>query len=333
MATEHKTTGLWMRPLSFAGLHRILRTVAEYPAGLAASEIDAAIRKRRLYLTQRGSVPKRTTLYHCRNTLLRLQALIRRGKRLVVNEAHPGVGTLLRVGPPSADLLEPDAREAFAGLVLANPDCKRHFFDLFLPTAATYGAEEFRKQGCSVAWRNQRERGRKCVVIEALDGWPSIVLRSPSEVKSILYGVRYWARDQLMLVDEFYHEGAGVVMYPILTPGDHSSVRQVVEEIVALLSPDTDWTTLSIRDLIVHCCQQARRPLTDLFNAIKWLTNEFPGYVGLIPTSRSMATLTARSIQREDLELRSYFRDAQGRFASHIRVHSHVREAESCAQS
>ncbi len=330
MSLNRHPSEFWMRPVSFAGLHRILHILAEYPHGLRSGELDSEIRQRRAYLTRSRSAPKRTTLYHCRNTLLRIGALRTREKRLTVNIGAALVVALLAQPPPREDSLTPAACDLFAQLVLSNRHCRRHFFDLFMRGNKRYAVEGFRTKGQSVTWCIERLNDSRHVSLAGVHGWPSVTLRSSSEVKSILYGVRYWARDQLRLVDEFFREGAGVVMYPILAPGLESSAREVAQEIIGLIDPSEEWTRISMRELAAHCCEGGRRPLRDLFGGLRRLGSDFPGQVVLVATSRSFAALTARSQQAEELHLRSYFRDPRGRYISHVRLHRSVQGATQC---
>ena len=61
----------WMRPVSFAGLLRVLKTIGEFSSGVHANALNAEILKRGLYPI-RNWIPSATTLYHARNTLFRL---------------------------------------------------------------------------------------------------------------------------------------------------------------------------------------------------------------------------------------------------------------------
>ena len=67
-----------------------------------------------------------------------------------------------------------------------------------------------------------------------------------------------------------------------------------------------------------------RQPRLVLFRAIEMLLNKWPHHTVLIPTSRALATLTATSPQRENLELRSYYKIPSGPYISHIRIHKDI---------
>ena len=133
--TRLEQSEYWMRSISFAGLHRILKAVADFPNGLRAGELNKLVQNNSLSLIRRNSYPAPTTLYHYRNTLLHLRALKRDGRMLRVNDENPDVCNLLRQ-PASANgdqSLSDSTREAFAALVLNNEQCRSLFFDLFMP--------------------------------------------------------------------------------------------------------------------------------------------------------------------------------------------------------
>ena len=129
-----------MRTISFAGLHRILKAVADFPNGLRASEINKLVQEKDISLTRRSSSPAPTTLYHYRNTLLHLHALERDGQMLRVNYEDPNVYKLLcQPAPAKGDQALCDAaKDLFAALVLKNEQCRSLFFDLFMPSDASF---------------------------------------------------------------------------------------------------------------------------------------------------------------------------------------------------
>ena len=322
----------WMRAVSFAGLHRLLNAVGDAPTGLRAKEINELVLEREVTLTARSQPPKPTTLYHYRNTLLRLQALIRDGRRLYANRDHPAVSGLLRVpAPTNGDQSVGDAaREHFADLILSNEECRTLFFDLFMPTGGSCASiSAFRKNGAPVSWARKTSSGVTEVLFENESTGCTARHTSAAGVTAILYGLRYWARDELKLIDEYGRGAEGkVVMFPVSgwrssMPDHDSPVTPAVRFLLDRRSAD-EWTLFSISTLIVDYCQTRRQPRAALFDAIDWLRREWPDHTVLIPTSRAMATIAATSPQQENFELRRYYKSPRGPYISHLRLHEDV---------
>ena len=321
-----------MRAIRFARLHRILEVVADFPNGLRAREINRLVQERDISLTRRSSPPAPTTLYHYRNTLLRLRALKRDGQVLRVNYDDPDVYKLLhQPAPANGDTSLCDAaKDLFAALVLKNEQCRSLFFDLFMPSDASFDSvSSFRQNGVPVTWHRPRPSHAREVIFQNSATERTARLTSHAEVAAILYGVRYWARDELELIDEYSQRSDGsTIMFPVLQTGlsekgIDSSVLQTIRLILSLRKPG-EWTSFSVFDLIVCCCQGRRQPIRVLFRAIDRLLHEWPHHIVLIPTSRALATLSATSPQREDLQLKQYYKTSNGPYISHIRIHRDI---------
>ena len=322
----------WMRALSFAGLHRILKGVAVFPNGLRAGELNELVRENAISLTRRRSPPAPTTLYHYRNTLLHLRALKRDGRLLRVNDDDPDVCRLLgQPTPANGDQsLSDAARDSFAALVLNNEQCRSLFFDLFMPSdTRANSVSHFRQNGVSVRWSRERFSHASVVVLQNSATGRTARCSSPVSVAAILYGVRYWARDELRLIDEYCQRSdRSTIMFPVSrlgtsTTGVDSAVMKMVRCLLSLRATG-EWTRFSVFDLIVRCCEERRQPISVLFRAIDWLLHEWPNHIFLIPTSRALATLTATSPQRETLELRRYYKTSNSPYISHIRIHKDI---------
>ena len=323
-----------MRAVSFAGLHRLLCAIANTRSGLRARDVNALVLQHGLTLRPRRSPPKPTTLYHYRNTLLRLRAIVREGQRLRVNIGNSHVRELLRQPTLSNDdqSLSDPARDHFAALVLANIECRTLFFDVFMPTdASSEPVKDFRERGCPVIWMRQRCTDRSTIVFQNRTNRRTLCHPERAGVPAVLYGLRYWARDELMLVDEYCNpSGDGTVMFPVLQRtslmGAGDPVLHAVRFLLSLRSRPrgAEWTVLSISDLLLQYCQTYRQPRQVLFDAINWLLREWPQHISLIPTSRGLATLTAVSPGQEDLLLRRYYKPQRGPYISHIRLHRDV---------
>ena len=323
----------WMRAVSFAGLHRILKAVASFTKEeFTAGEINKLVRERNISLTQGDSAPSPTTLYHYRNTLLHLHALRRNGRMLRVNKEDPDVRKLILQPAPtnSNQPLSDVVRGRFTALVLNNEQCRSLFFDLFMPEGMKADTvSNFRETGLPVKWVRKHSAQSREVIFENQVTGRTAFCSSPVSVNAILYGLRYWARNELNLIDEYCQRPDGsTVMFPISqtntsTTGINLAVLETVDYLLSLRSSG-EWTLFSILDLITSYCESRRQPISVLFGAIHWLFQKWPHHTVLIPTSRALATLTATSPQRDILELRRYYKVPNGPYISHIRIHKDI---------
>lgn len=318
---------LWMRPVSFSGLHRILHLVAEYPNGITPGNLDSAIRERELYTTEKGNQPSRTTLYHCRNTLLRLGLLRRDDKRILIKGTLDESGKLLREPPELSLTPRRTVRKEFARCVLNNEDCRTAFFDLFLKDYGDDPLSAFRRHARPVHWNpDADDRRERRAILESDHFGERKVLRTPVEFKAILYGVRYWARDELYLIDEFVDTQSKVQLYPVRDISAEVGRSVCLEEMASIREPACEWTSFSLRKLIKTCGVGHRLRKQMVFETVKWLNSRHHGYVQMITTSPSMATLGEGNPQRRDLALSDYPKDSEGCYISHVRVHNDVWE-------
>lgn len=330
-----KRTGavLWMRAVSFAGLHRMLKAVSDSPhGGLRPVQINTMVRNREIPLASGLKEPAPTTLYHYRNTLIRLRALVRDGKVLRANSKDPDVRVLLQIPAPQrgVDSLGDTAKHRFAALVLKNELCRSMFFDLFMPrNTPIRSASSFWSMGMPVTWVREGTPPTGGIVLENTQTGASMRYGTAVQIAAIPYGVRYWARDELELVDEYCQRSPTKArMYPVRPVPDSEREQRlaVIDTILLILSWRTldEWTVFSVYDLIGRCCEQRRQPRRILFEAIDWLTQHWPHHTVLIRTSRSLATLPSASPGMESIMLRNYYRDAEGSHVSHIRIHRSV---------
>ena len=325
-----------MRSVSFAGLHRLLSAIADIKRGLTAKEINNLVLNQKVTLTPGNPRPAPTTLYHYRNTLLRLQLLRRINGRLQANVSDPNVRALLHSSVPvnHEQSLSASARERFADLVLRNEQCRSLFFDLFMPRSTDgISASVFRNKGVSVKWWHENSPDDKNrVILQNKTTFRTASCVSPVSRNAVMYGLRYWARDELQLIDEFCApSGATVIMFPVGPPPGSSetyeaAVKDTIRSILSLRASD-EWAVFSIYELIVQCCEAKRRPRKVLFGAVDWLFEEWPHHVAAIPTSPTLATLDSRATSREEMALRRYYRRSRGPYISHIRVHKDVAAA------
>jgi hypothetical protein len=314
-----------MRYVRFAGLQRIAHLVAEHPDGIRAGELNQEILAKDIYRTERGS-PAKSTLYHCRNTLINLGIVERRKLILSVAFGNPIVRRLLDAPLPEKDSLSPLAREALADLVLRNPDCFRHFFHLFVSGNAPVSLERFRATAKPVVWVQATDsHTTRTIQLRSVAREQTALLDSPVAIRSILYGVRYWARDDLQIIDEFFETGRGSVMYPVRTNASLQDAGALMCQILDLPAATGDWTTVSVNAMLRLFCEQQGYQVSTLFDAIRIMIATYPAHVALIPTIPNFAAISATSHNRETFELQGYFTDAHGRLISHIRFHNTLR--------
>jgi len=331
MTFESKTIrlkqNLWMRAASFIALRDLVGMIAEHPQGLRAKDMERLTQQEQGLRTSEGRIPSRTTIYHYRNILLHLGVLTRQQQRYVLNQENPAVHALLRVLSPGSPTLSSDERRLFSQLVVANDDCRHHFFDLFMPEQDAYEFDDFISCGQRVAWKSCSSPEGRLVHLHNLETreierW----LRTEDEFQAILYGVRYWARNELGFLDELFLEDLGGVMFPVKPTGPVPS-PEIVTALLEAANGTEEWTTLSIRDLIYTWGPRYRIPLERIFRTLLTIYREHSEYIVLIPTAEAFATITATSPGAENYQLRSYLRDFEGRYISHLRVHRKLKEA------
>jgi len=322
----------WMRAMSFAGLHRMLQAAASAPnRRTTAIGLNDLVLQSGSALTKRPGIPSRTTFYHYRTALLRLGALRRNGRVLSVNDKDPRVQTLLsQSAPANGEGLSETARDGYAALVLHNEDCRTLFFDLFLPASrSAWSASAFRQEGIPVLWRRDGPPKSRRVVFAPPRSARSCTYSSPVEIAAILYGIRYWARDELGLIDEYVGSADGwATMFPVsqqvaAITQSSSHPPPLARSLLQERGPG-EWTLFSVSDLIARYCRDGRQPIAALSGAIDWLVRNWPDHTALIATSRAVATLAATSPQQEGLVLRRYYKAKAGPYISHIRLHAGI---------
>lgn len=325
---EKRRDGFWMRSVSLAGLHRVIHLMNGYRDPVPPKLLCADIVARGLCNSQSGNQPSATTLYHIRRALLHLGIAIRHGRNLRLDYKRSEIADLLDTPPGNGFSLSDAAKPVFCNLIVGNADCRKYFFDLFCSGIPGYSPRDFMAKGESVSWRRQTTEPRKPIVtLVARSGSLFLELDRHVEIVAIVYGIRYWVRNDLNLLDEFFRESRGVVMYPLAGRTREDSFRLIMNRLLQELHFADEWVTLSIKDLVEKCCEEQHLRLKYLFELIRQLQVEHSGRIGFIPTSRSFASLTAQSRQKERLELRGYLIDRQGRYISHLRFHKSIREA------
>lgn len=325
-----------MRRLSFAKLHWMLSAVADSKKTLRASELDRLIVSSGILRGRKNDhAPSRSTLYHYRTTLLRLGALKKDNGHIYANIDNPAVSSLIRESHTHTinSRLSKTAKDLFATLVLGNKDCVSIFFDIFMPLfSPIVSVAAFRQHAAPVCYMPLQSSG---VIRPILTNQTTRRIRELAScskkgppVQAVPYGLRYWARDELDLIDEYRRLSDGALnMFPLREPTSSphadSDVLQMANYILGKHRLH-EWTLYSVYDLILDCCQSLRRPVSLLFSAIDTLVDAVHNDIVLIPTSRSFATMQTPAFpETERMELRRYYRyrGAHGPYISHLRVH------------
>ena len=312
----------------------MLHAAASSPARrTTAMRLNELVTRYGWSLTRRGGAASPTTFYHYRSTLLRLGALRREGPELCVNEEDSNVRALLNQPVPgNGAALNYTAKENFAALVLGNADCRSVFFGFFMSShGAPSSVAEFCRDGRPVLWTRRGATNARYVVFRNPSSAHTVKYFTPASLAAVLYGIRYWARNELGLIDEYSASPDGwMTMFPVqvgVVGAGQGKVPPMVRILLGARGPG-EWTLFSISELIASHCRDRRQPISALYNAIDWLTRTWRDKVIVIPTSRAMATLTAISPQQENLVLKRYYKTPSGVYISHFRLHASITDEE-----
>jgi hypothetical protein len=230
----------------------------------------------------------------------------------------------------------------FRDTVLANEDCCKLFFELFLPGGGPYSSKEFLSWGIPVRWMDVSavdsatspcpcsSRGTKRVLLESSDGKRRRLLCSEDDFQAVLYGLRLWARDELEIIDEVAGQTGVNLMFPV---GAGAGEKGIIGTLLrGGHTEGTDWIVVSLRESVKEVCPQEKISVSRLFDLVRRLKSDYPGLVSFVPTSRDFATISAvsrkgtwsPSVAR--YQLRGYLQDREGRHVSHVRFHRQLEE-------
>lgn len=327
--SDLESQSYWMRGhYSFAQLCHLATILAQHPRGLRPSELNHLALDSQAVRTRQGKSPAATTLYHMRRAMLMLGIARYRDKALVVANDDPVVTELIESSQGKEQLAHRE-RILLAELVIRNDDCRRLFFDLFMVRGQPYAPGDFVRIGQPVTWiASSLGRHLRHVTFTSETNTVLLKLEREVQIQAVLYGIRYWARDELLLVDELFIEGRGNILFPISEP---SSVETgaLIGAILGDISSSSEWTTMSVEDIILKWAISWRIPVAQIHKAIMELYRNHPDKVALGATPRSLATLTTSSHFRQNLELKKYVRGDDGRYISHVRLHRQLLEGRN----
>ena len=325
-AARSASARYWMRGVSFATLHRALCFFAGSKSPVRSRDISSFVRGDLDRV--RGVQPGATTIYRYRSTLDRLGLMSRQGSLWRVELANPLVCALVTLCPGEGASLVAQAKVHFAEAVLKHPDCRDLLLDLFMPDGSdALDFNTFCTGSTPVVWRHVRSGEHSRLLVWNRKTGQRRCYEDEQAVLSLLYGVRYWLRDELEIVDEYAELGENtVIMFAVYPVPERKRARetQVLDAVRFVLSARTDapWTTLEVAGLIRRYCVERRQARRVLFAALDWLCRHRASSVVLVPTPVGVATLSASSVNREHLELGRYYRDGRGRLIGDVRVHA-----------
>jgi hypothetical protein len=300
-----------------------LRLMGKHPEGVTAKDTFTLVEEDKPFLVRNGKTPSKTTVYHYRNTLLHLGLLQRKKGKLYVTESNAVTNLLLN--PSYGASLSQEEKRTFSELVFAQQDCRNFFSDIFWPFDKSYSLDSWLSRAVPVTWREMDSIGNRRVRMQALHHINAIDLITENHIQALLYGVRYWYRDELGLIDELFREDYGNIMFPVM-PSATTSEDEILSRLFSGFQFEQEWERISLRDLAFSLCIEMRISVERLYNLIRSLQHTYPGHIVFVSTSRSFATITAGSGHREEFELRSYLKDDRGIYISHIRIHRRLKE-------
>ena len=317
----------WMRGVSFATLHRAL-------CAFARSEVPVRSRDLSAFVTAdlerfRADTPGATTVYRYRSTLLRLGLMSNPARLWRVEMGDPLVRSLVELSPGEGASVVSPARIPFADVVVRHPDCRALLFDLLVPDrSGALDFDTFCSRSDPVTWRHMRHGDHHRLEVRNRRTGQSRCFEEKQAVLSLLYGLRYWVRDELGVVDEYAELGENAAtmfaVHPAVPEDGPVWEARVLDAVRFVLGArrDPTWTTMEVAELIRRYCIEHHQPRRVLFAGLDWLCRRRAKSVALVPTPAAVATLSASSASREHLELRRYYRDARGRFIGDLRIHA-----------
>ena len=325
-AARSASARYWMRGVSFATLHRALCAFELAQAPVRSQDISTFVRGDLERVG--GPKPGATTLYRYRSTFHHLGLMSRQARSWRVELGDPLVHALVALCPGEGASLVAQARVPFAEVVLRHPDCRALLFDLIVSDAC--GALDFNTfctRSAPVSWRHVRSgEHQRLEVWNRRTGYRRYY-EDKQAVLSLLYGLRYWVRDELGVVDEYAELGENAATMFVVHPlpaGERAWEARVLDVVRFVLGvrSGAQWTTIEVAELIRRYCVERRQARRVLFAGLDWLCRHRAGSVALVPTPVAVATLSASSASREHLELGRYYRDARGRLIGDVRIHA-----------
>ena len=330
---------LWMRWLDLRALRDLLLLVDAHPDGLRANELERLATDERVLLRKDGRPYARSTHYHHRRTLERLDLLAKQNRRYVLNQENPQIGALT-VHTNFRAHLQPSEKEAFSNAIVRDRDCHDVFLGNFLPEREqvrdiSIFVEQAHPVHVVVQASGEREtaHGRESlasdvrsvyVAIRAAETTDWRVLEGTAAVQAIHFGLRSWCADQLGFMDIAYRADGTYTAYP-----KHIVTRLTDRELAARMFADLefvdDWATIRVPDCALATGIAQRISMDQAKGVLMGWLRAHPDLVAGVPARVGFITAGLPDIQH-DLALRRYLQSDSGAYLSHIRIHRMLRQ-------
>ncbi len=318
---------LWMRWVNFQALRDMLLIVAASSEGLRANELIRRTAEAGILLGRGGQQLRASTHYHHRNALEHLGLMKRVDHRYSVDTNLKE--TLSLIGDKNiGQLLTESDKEAFASVVLRNQDCRKVFFNHFLPPdSVCRGTGDLVRFGHPIEMRITKEQtilnGKttqsRQVRIRGKGASEWVVIPGTPAVQAIHYGLRVWGVGQLGFLDELYHSNGIYTIYPIhlaRTDDDAQLVTMMVQDLLF----DDDWTVVRVQDFALRIGIQHHAPFRQPIDILNVWMNKHRDIIAPIPTNERFITAGLSKTERE-LALKGFLRESTGTYVSHLRIH------------
>jgi len=311
--TERKT--LWMRYVDFRRVRDLLLLIAENNGRLRAGTLEQNGIKKEILVKDDGTPLAHSPRYYYRKVIEHLgMAASINGFYFISKDER--VKKLLSLARPKEPLTEIE-KEIIAEIVMDNPDCKKYFFNCFIGEQR-YDLSTFREKA---NWIKVETRGKEGVVLLNPIDYPLFYINTSELMYAVFWGVRLWSLD-LGITDEiFIHYKDGRIIYPIRKKDN--LLKEIIPNIVSFMKfqPKEKWTTLSMQDIVKEVALSLRIPVEGIKNTIIELKRQFPQYIDLVPTSTSFIEIKTPFALQDQVLMKAYLQEKEGRIISHIKIH------------
>jgi hypothetical protein len=318
---------LWMRWVSFAKIRDILLLIKDNNGKFRAKDLEQLGIQKKIFLTKEGKPFSHSTTYHYRKVMEHLNIVVLRNRRYWLSE-NPSMQQLMTIANFGNPLML-EEKLLFSSIVITNEDCRRNFFDIFMPPnkKTDYNLSTFIESGLPITYMIETTTiGKKAILANLTTNETlEIDLRDRDKINAILWGIRLWCLDELEIIDDIFLINKGIVLFPI---NQNSSLtrKEIISYLFGSIIPTDDWTVLSLPELTYEWSIKLKISTEKFHEALDYLYSQFPDMIVLIPTSPSFIRIMTPFEKRDKALFKGYLRDKEGRFISHMRIHKRLLE-------